>query len=61
MTDVLYQMTVVGHLFTYVKTWERGRVNHYNAFFPVDPDDRVIMESQCIRCKIKSIFIFYLK
>ena len=37
MTDVPYQMTVVGHLFTYVKTWERGRVNHYNAFFPRGP------------------------
>ena len=49
----------MGHLFTYVKTCERGRVKdfeqrsrvynavRYNAFFPVDPDDRVTMESQC--------------
>ena len=49
-----------------MKTWERGRINdfdqfeqwshvynevRYNAFFPVDPDDRVIIELQCIiRC-----------
>ena len=50
----------VGHLFTYVKTCERvGRVDfeqrsrvyntvRYNVvFFHVDPDNRVIMESQC--------------
>ena len=49
----------MGHLFTYVKTCERGRVKDfeqrscvynavcYNAFFPVDPDDRVTMKSQC--------------
>ena len=60
LTHVPYQMTV-GHLFTYVKTRERGRIKdleqrsrvynavHYNAsFFPVDLDDCVIMESQCI-------------
>jgi len=44
-----------------VKTCERGRVKYfnqrsrvyytvrYNDFFHVDPDDRVIMESQCIQ------------
>ena len=49
----------MGHLFTYVKTCERDRVKDfeqrsrvynvvcYKAFFPVDPDDRVTMESQC--------------
>ena len=49
----------MGHLFTYVKTWERGRVNdfdqrlhvynavRYKVIFPVDPNDRVIMELQC--------------
>ena len=42
-----------------MKTCERGRVKdfeqrprvynavRYNAFFPVDADDRVIIESQC--------------
>ena len=47
----------VGHLFTYVKTCERGKVKdfeqrlsvynavRYNGFFPVD---LFIMESQCI-------------
>ena len=60
LTDVPYQMTWVGHLFTYVKTCERGHVNdfeqrsrvynavRYNAFFLLDPDDRDLMESQCI-------------
>ena len=50
----------VGHLFTYVKNCERDRVIdfeqqsgvynavRYNAFFPVDPDDRVIIELQRI-------------
>ena len=50
----------VGHLFTYVKTCERGcdkdfekqsrvcNVVRYNVIFPVDPDNLVIMESQCI-------------
>ena len=39
----------------YVKTCEKGRVKDfeqrsrvYNMFFPVDPDDHVIMESQYI-------------
>ena len=48
----------MGHLFTYVKTCERDHVKdfeqrlrvynavRYNAFFPVDPDNRVIMELQ---------------
>ena len=37
MTDVPYQMTV-GGAFVYVReTWERGRVNHYNTFFPRGP------------------------
>ena len=43
-------------MFTYVKTCERGRVKvfeqqsrvYYAVFFTVDPDDRVIMELQCI-------------
>ena len=45
----------VGGAFVYVcvKDFEqRSRVYnavHYNAFFPVDPDDRVIMELQCSR------------
>ena len=62
LTNVPYQMTV-GNLFTYihVKTRKRGQIKdldqrsrvynvvHYNAgFFPVDPDNCVIMESQCI-------------
>jgi len=48
----------------YMKTWERDRVNHfdkydqrlrvynavsYNGLFPVDPDDPVKMELQCIK------------
>jgi len=59
LTDIPYQMTV-GHLFTYVKTCERGRVKDfeqrsrvynavcYNAFFPLDPNDHGMMESHCI-------------
>ena len=42
-------------MFTYVKTCERDRVIdiewsrvYYAVFFTVDPDDRVIMELQCI-------------
>ena len=50
----------VGHLSMYVKTCERGRIKDFeqrsrvynevriNPLFSVDPDDRVIMESQCI-------------
>ena len=59
LTDVPYQITV-GKAFVY--GCERGRVKlkdfeqrshvynavRYNAFSPVDPDDRVIMEPQCI-------------
>ena len=50
----------VGHLLTYVKNCERGRVKLkdfeqqlcvYNAFFPMDPDNCDIMESQCINIK----------
>ena len=44
----------MGHLFTYAKICERGRVKDfeqrsrvYNEFFPVDHYDRVIMELQC--------------
>ena len=59
LTDVPYQIKWVGHLFMYVKYCERGRVKHFeqrlcvynvvrfNVFPPVDPDDRVIMESMC--------------
>ena len=54
-------MMVGGAFATYVKTCERGRVKDfeqrsrvYNAFFPVDPDNRVIMESQCSDKKPKA-------
>jgi len=52
LTDVPYQMTVVG-AFAYVceNLWKRAHVYnavHYNVFFPVDNDDHVIMELQCI-------------
>ena len=57
LTDVPYEMTVGGAFvgaFVYVR--ERDRVKdfvyynavRYNTFFPVDPDDPVIMELQCI-------------
>jgi len=46
LTDVPYQMTV-GGAFVYVCKW--GRVKDYiSRFFPVDPNDRVIMKLQCI-------------
>ena len=46
LTDVPYQMTV-GGAFVYV--CKRGRVKDYiTRFFPVDPNDRVIMKLQCI-------------
>ena len=60
-TDVPYQMMVGGAFVTYVKTCERGRIKDfeqqshvYNAFFPVDRDNRVIMESQCSDKKNKA-------
>ena len=68
LTDVPYQMMVGGAFATYVKTCERGRVKDfeqrsrvYNAFFPVDPDNRVIMESQCSDKKTQGRFIKKLK
>ena len=50
-TDVPYQMRV-GGAFVYVCERGRGKDFEYNAvrynkFFPIDPDDRIIMESQC--------------
>jgi len=56
LTDVPYQMTV-GGAFVHVceNMWKRlePRSRVYNAFFPVDPDDRVIIELQCIHEHIK--------
>ena len=56
LTDVPYQI-MVGGAFVYIrenlckrsrlKILNNIRVCIYNAFFPVDPDDRVIVESQC--------------
>ena len=48
LTDVPYEMTV-GGIFVYV--CERDRVKDFvyiTLGFPMDPDDRVIMELQCI-------------
>ena len=62
LADVPSKWRWSGYLFTYVTTCEWGCVKDfeqrshvynavgYNGFFPVDPDDRVIMESQCSRC-----------
>ena len=56
LSDGPYQMTV-GGAFVWVceNLWKRDRVvdfeqrsRVYNELFPVDPDDRVIMELQCI-------------
>jgi len=56
MTDVPYQMTV-GGAFVYVlenlgkrsrKRWTVALYNAVRPVFPVDPNTRVIMESQCI-------------
>ena len=52
------KMHLIHRRIRYVKTWERGRFNDfdqyeqlshvYNAvFFPMDPNDRIIMELQC--------------
>ena len=54
LTDVPYQMTV-GGAFVYIfkkPVKDNGRVHITRSvimlFFPVDPDGRIIMESQCI-------------
>jgi len=69
LTDVHTKLQWVGHLFTYVKSCERGRVKdfeqrscvyyvvHYNSFFSMNPD---IMESQCtIYHHLKNKKLFY--
>jgi len=58
LTDVPYKMTL-GGAFVYI--CERDRVKDLvyitlsviTLFFPVDPDDRVIMELQCIGLPLK--------
>ena len=60
LTDVPYKVTV-GGAFVYV--CERDRVKYFvyvtrsviTRFFPVDPDDRVIMELQCIYIYISMV------